>query len=475
MPAKKLETDYLVVGSGAMGMAFTDALVGESNADVVMVDRRHRPGGHWNDAYPFVRLHTPSAWYGVSSLPLGRDTIDDRGLNQGLYELASAAEIWRYFDLVLERQLLSTGRVKYFPSCSYQGDRKFVSLLSGDEYQVSVRKAVVDATYTDTRVPATHKPAYEVAPGVRCVPPNDLVRIQEPPSAYVVVGAGKTAIDVCLWLLQSGVDPRKIQWIKPREPWLANRLRFQPGKLQKDTYEGLALQSEAVVKSETVDEVFAHLSAARLLLRVDERVEPTAYRCATVSEQELVQLRRIEHVVRLGRVKRIEAEQIVLERGSIPADAQRLYVDCTAGGISKRDKLPVFGEGRIVLQSVRVCQPAFSAALIGHVEAAYTDTAAKNAICQAIPYPEKPMDWLRMTLAGTMLEYGWSRDKALREWLQNCRLNLYRGAAELANSDPAVGALMQRFRNTVMPATMKLQQFLEASATRGQAAANMLS
>ena len=43
---KELETDYLVVGAGATGMAFTDALIGESDAEVVMVDRRHRPGGH---------------------------------------------------------------------------------------------------------------------------------------------------------------------------------------------------------------------------------------------------------------------------------------------------------------------------------------------------------------------------------------------------------------------------------------------
>ena len=63
-----LETDYLVVGAGATAMAFVDTLLTENaDATVVMVNRHHRPGGHWNDAYPFVRLHQPSAFYGVAS------------------------------------------------------------------------------------------------------------------------------------------------------------------------------------------------------------------------------------------------------------------------------------------------------------------------------------------------------------------------------------------------------------------------
>lgn len=78
-----IETDYLVVGAGATGMAFTDTLIGEADADVVMVDRRHSPGGHWNDDYPFVRLHQPSALYGVGSRTLGSDRIDTEGPNVG--------------------------------------------------------------------------------------------------------------------------------------------------------------------------------------------------------------------------------------------------------------------------------------------------------------------------------------------------------------------------------------------------------
>src|SRR3954466_10517446 len=84
-----LETDYLVVGAGATGLAFTDALIEvEKDAAVVIVDRRYGPGGHWNDAYPFVRLHQAAACYGVNSRRLGNDRIDEVGFNAGLYEQA---------------------------------------------------------------------------------------------------------------------------------------------------------------------------------------------------------------------------------------------------------------------------------------------------------------------------------------------------------------------------------------------------
>src|SRR6476660_3054376 len=106
-----IETDYLVVGAGAAGMAFTDSLISHSDAEVVMVDRRHRPGGHWNDAYPFVRLHQPSAFYGVNSRVLGNDAIDETGPNAGLYERATAAEICAYFGAVLDEHLLPSGQV----------------------------------------------------------------------------------------------------------------------------------------------------------------------------------------------------------------------------------------------------------------------------------------------------------------------------------------------------------------------------
>ncbi len=84
-----INTDYLVVGAGASGLAFADALVAEADVEVTVIDRRQAPGGHWLDAYPFVRLHTPSAYYGVNSLALGEDRIDEVGENAGYYERAT--------------------------------------------------------------------------------------------------------------------------------------------------------------------------------------------------------------------------------------------------------------------------------------------------------------------------------------------------------------------------------------------------
>ena len=63
-----LETDYLVVGAGAMGMAFADTIINEQpNSNITLVDQRSAPGGHWLDAYPYVRLHQPASFYGVNS------------------------------------------------------------------------------------------------------------------------------------------------------------------------------------------------------------------------------------------------------------------------------------------------------------------------------------------------------------------------------------------------------------------------
>ena len=150
--------DYLVVGAGAMGMAFVDALTAAApDVSVAIVDRRWGAGGHWLDAYGFVRLHQASAFYGVASTLLGGGRVQADGPERGLHERASAAEVTDYYARVLAR-LIATGQVVFHSRSEYLGDRRFASLLSGTRSHAP-RARVVDARYLSPDIPVTHASA----------------------------------------------------------------------------------------------------------------------------------------------------------------------------------------------------------------------------------------------------------------------------------------------------------------------------
>ncbi len=419
---RTIEADYLVIGAGAMGMAFVDTLVSETDATVVVVDRNDLPGGHWTTAYPFVRLHQPSAYYGVNSRPLGSDTIDHSGLNQGYYELASGAEVCAYFDAVMRQQLLPTGRVTYLPMSEYLGDGQ-VRSLSGEEIEVTARRVVT--SHIEIIVPSMRRPSYPVARGIECVPPNELPRLRDARDRYVIVGAGKTAMDACLWLLRHGIAPQRLTWIKPRESWVLDRAAIQPGsQFAKGVLRDFSKQLAAVVEADSLPNLFERLEAKGCLLRIDIDVDPTMYRCAILSQAELSALRRIEDVVRMGHVQSIESGRITLDDGTRDIDGSVLYIDCSADGLAHREPAAVFTDGHVSLQPVRTCQPAFSAAVIAHVEATYPDDETRNAFCGPVPYPREPNDWLRMMLAFNKNQLQWFTDPDMMAWVDAARLNV---------------------------------------------------
>ena len=421
----KLDTDYLVVGSGAMGMAFTDTLLTETDATIVMVDRHHQPGGHWNDAYPHVRLHQPSSFYGVNSRALGNDTIDATGWNQGLVELATNSEVVAYFDQVMQQDFLPSGRVKYFPNCHHTGAGSFQSLISKADFQVKAGR-IVDATYMNVTVPSMNPPTYDLDPGVRCEPPNALPRLSGEFDEFVVVGAGKTGMDACLFLLKNGVDPDRIRWIMPRDAWLLDRANIQPLSLNgAKTSSIFAQQAIDLAEAEDIEDLFNRCEKSGSLIRLDPNVRPTMYRCATVTQLELAELRRIRAVVRLGRVKRIRADAIDLDQGTIPTNPTTLHVDCTADGLARRPVRPVFSGTHITLQSVRTCQQVFSAAFIAHVESAYREEAIKNELCTPIPHPDTEVDFLRTNLANALNATRWAQESGLTQWLKAARLDAF--------------------------------------------------
>ena len=444
-----IEADYLVIGAGATAMAFVDAVVSETDATVVIVDRNDSPGGHWNYAYPFVRLHQPSAYYGVNSRPLGGDTIDSAGLNKGYYELAGGAEVCAYFDAVMHQQLLPTGRVSYFPMSEYLGGGR-IRTLGGDDVDVAARR-IVDSTFVGITVPSMRRPPYEVAQGVDCIPPNDLPR-RAAHDRYVIVGAGKTSMDTCLWLLRHGIAPERLTWIKPRDSWLLNRANIQPGpQFTKNVLADVTGQLKSVENAESVDDLFARLADAESLLRIDESVQPDMYRCAIVSRAELEQLRRVDDVVRMGHVRAIEPGRVVLEGGAVPVAGSALHIDCTAVGLGRGDVTSVFDGEHITLQTVRTCQPVFSAALIGHVEAAYTDDDTRNALCAPIPNPEVPLDWLRMMHTYNENQIRWFDEPEMMAWLDSARLNILSHSTATVSPrarEKIIGVMRSQLRKT---------------------------
>ena len=252
-----LETDYLIIGAGAVGMAFADVMLTETDANIIIVDKHHKPGGHWNDAYSFVTLHQPSMFYGVNSVELSSGKKDEIGLNQGMHELASGAEVMSYYDQVMKHVFLPSGRVEYYPMCEYTGDGEFVSMVSNKQFKVDVKAKIVDGTYFKTSVPSTHTPSFEVSSDVDFIPLNQLPEQTSPKDAYVVVGGGKTGIDACLWMLENQIDPDKIHWIMPRDAWWIDRKNTQPGQeFFFDSMGNQANQMEALGGAESVTDVF---------------------------------------------------------------------------------------------------------------------------------------------------------------------------------------------------------------------------
>jgi len=464
---KTITTDYLIIGGGAVGMAFADTILDETDAHVTIVDRQARPGGHWNDAYSFVALHQPSAFYGVNSLPLGENRKDDHGVNAGLYELASGPEVCGYYDRVMRQRLLPTGRVTYLPMSDHRGGGRVVSLMSGEELEVTVRRKTVDSTHNSPVIPANHTPRFDVAEGVRVVPPGALARLwlaPERPERFVVLGAGKTAMDAIGWLLSMGTPPEAIQWVKPRESWLIDRTFTQPGAEFFDAvFGGQLAQMRAFAEGSSPDDIFARLEAAGMMLRIDPAVTPTMFHYATISQGEVEALRTVSNVVRKGRVQAITASAIRLEEGTEPAHPDALYIDCTASAVEPRPAVPIFQGELIVPQLVRVPQPCFSAAMIAYVEAHYPDDAARNALCRTVPFPHDLKSYLTTNVINIMNQGAWFADDKLGAWIRQSRLDGFgKIAAGIDRSDTARVSVLQELRQTGPAAVMNLMRLAAA-------------
>lgn len=455
MAATTVDADYLVVGAGATGMAFTDALIDNADVRVALVDRRNGAGGHWLDDYEFVRLHQASAFYGVASTLLGAGRIQQEGPEAGLHERASRNEVESYYGRLLTEQMLPSGKVSFYPNCEYLGNRRFDSRVSAEHYEVPASCRIVDAHYLAPDIPATTPPPFGVAEGARVDAVNDIVTLDEASGQVVIVGCGKTATDAIIWLLDNGVAPDAICWVRPRDPWMLNRAVVQPDPA---VFIGMAADTmAAAAAASSPDALFLGLEEAGVMLRIDPAVTPTMAKTPTLAQWELDRLRQIENVVRLGHIRRVEQGRVVFSDADVAIGRDALVVHCAASGLKYPPLVPIWGTEAIRVQPIRAGFPCFGAALAGYVEATRHDDEDKNRLCPPSPLPNTPADWMVMNVLGTRAAMSFGAEPDVKAWADRVALNPAAVPPEQADR-AEVGAALDRFRTHLGPGLSRLTE-----------------
>ena len=391
----------------------------------------------------------------MTSTPLGQDRLIESGRNQGFYEQAGAAEICAYFDGVVDT-LTSNGRARFLGGHDHLGDGRVRDLSTGDVHTVSVRRRLVDATVLESSIPATHQPSFTVATDAAFGPINDLPEVVEQYERFTVIGAGKTSVDACLWLLDHDVSPDQIRWIRPRDMWFNDRAALQPLDQVAEIMYGLSLDAEAGAQAEDVADLFDRLESSGRMLRLDPEVSPTMFRATMISRAEQEALRTIEDVVRLGKLRSIETNRLVLEQGEVATDSHVFHVDCSALGLREAKPVPTFGPGTITIQQVRQASPTFNAALVAFVEAHRDDDEEKNRLTPTHPYPSTVDDWGRFMSTTWALEMAWVDESDVSAWVAGTRLNLLRDLPDHM-TEPRAQEALTRFLQHVRPAIERLE------------------
>jgi hypothetical protein len=245
-----------------------------------------------------------------------------------------------------------------------------------------------------------------------------------------VIGAGKTAIDTCVWLLEAGVDPDRIRWIRGRDPWQFDRTFTQPLDLVGSYMRLQARWVEAAAAAEDGHDFARRLEDAGMFVRIDPSVEPLAFRGATVSAREIDALRTIEHVVRARRVRSIGRTSVTTDAGDVPGSPHEVYVDCTAAGVPAAAPRPVFEPGRITIQYVGVGFLPWCAATIGFVESTGLDDEEKNRLCPPVVFSGDVADLPRLAYAAMQGTVARVRHEAVGPWNAASRLNPARAALD---------------------------------------------
>lgn len=391
---KNLVCDYLIVGAGASAMAFIDTLLTElPDSKVILCDKKAAPGGHWVDAYGFVRLHQPSVMYGVASKQLEGNWLKLMLWNGMLpwNHRAGKTEILSYFDKFVQEKI-AAGQLEFFPNCTYNWDKKdnideeglysFSSLDGQNDYQVKVMVKFVDATEGECIVPSQTPLQFPVDKGIEVMTPNQVFdaaslnykeRGTVAKKKFVVLGAGKTGMDTVVYLQQNmQVNPKNIAWVISNDVWMSNRHGSgKPGGWPKALMEHDLDAEEAALALEKNGDYF----------RLDENIVPTRFRFPVVDANELALMRKVETIVRRGRAVALcldgDRAMVKFADGKPAWEAHEsadkvVFVHCTSPGPfnGKEDNNLFKSDGHLTLGSIVPPPKSLSMSFVAKLESA---------------------------------------------------------------------------------------------------------
>lgn len=226
--------DLCIVGAGYAGLnaAFVASQYLPATARVLVLDRHEQPGGMWNDAYSYVRLHQPYRMFTAGNIPwtLGRE----RSYLATRDEVA--AHLRHCFDVISKRFDFDA---RWGWEClDRREDGGWVVVTArGPDGEVHTFRAdrFIEATGFNVEandpLPLTSRQVRSIAP--RQLEDSGLLRAGHTHPVWVI-GSGKTAMDTILALVRAN-PARPISMVTGTGTFFFNRDLVTPTGLKRWT------------------------------------------------------------------------------------------------------------------------------------------------------------------------------------------------------------------------------------------------
>ncbi|MEM6898314.1 MAG: FAD-dependent oxidoreductase [Pseudomonadota bacterium] len=328
--------DLCVIGAGIAGLnsLYVAKQYLPESAQVLLIDRNHRPGGVWNTAYDYVRLHQPYEMFTVGNLPW--QISKPRGY------LATGSEVLSHLRFCLARierdcqirKLWSTEVVELDELITGSGatalirTRDVSGSISSREYQA---RRVIFAKGLDVPV---LDPLHFSSVNVESCTPQTLSSYMHKNAPVYIVGGGKTGMDTALALGRQG-DQTKVSMFVGNGTVFNNRDLLFPTGIKRYVNQSsnmkMAIDLSMKYNGSNTEDVFEHFKTK---YSISPGNSGDRFIFGLVSEAECTQIEALTHQIVHEFVEDVvDAEagpEIVFRSGERkPVEPGAVFVNCT--------------------------------------------------------------------------------------------------------------------------------------------------